>query len=165
MERLKSLLVLSNLAYVVFGVAVMVANVHGYSFAIGGGLVLLGLASGAYHTFPDKRDWQHADEMAMYASIGAIAGYNIGLSLEVAYPLIALLLILYHVIPSRIAVPSLVVVAVVGALISGKWLVGVLAILALGYATFIRFKHEDPHNMSDHWKWHILSALGLYLLS
>jgi len=148
----------SNIAYIIAGVALAV----GGAYVPAVGLCFLGITSYIAHV--RGGDWWYYDWAGMYVAMVAIILYNIGH--PVYFWLVALPIIVATI---RYRFDSL---ALTGALwcaaVASAYIIGiavVVPVIIFAIALAIRQIGQVRNYQFNHSMWHLLTAIGFYLLS
>jgi hypothetical protein len=148
---------LSNIAYIIAGFALAVGGAYVPAF----GLIFLGITSYIAHV--KGGDWWYSDWAGMYLAMTAIILHNIGHPLYfwlVALPIVYLTL--------RYAFVSYALVGVMWcAVVTSAYLTGILVtipVIIFALALGLRQLGEVRNYQFNHSAWHVLTAIGFYLL-
>ena len=147
----------SNSAYIIAGFALAVQGAYVPAF----GLIFLGVASYIAHV--EGGEWWYSDWAGMYLAMTSITLHNVGHPLYF-WAVIAPILIgmLYYRFDSYALTGALWCAVVASAYLAGLSVAipVVLFALALG----LRQLGEVRHYQFNHSAWHVLTAIGFYLL-
>jgi hypothetical protein len=149
---------LSNIAYIIAGVALAVGGAYVPAF----GLIFLGVTSYVAHVKGGK--WWYADWAGMYVAMVAIILYNIGHPFYfwlVGLPIVYLTL--------RYAFVSYVLVGAMWcAVVASAYIIGipvVVPIIIFAIALALRQIGQVRNYQFNHSMWHLLTAIGFFLLT
>lgn len=156
--------VITNLAYFVVGL-ILLATGDPMGFIMFAGLTLLTVGSAAFHATGKPRH-QTLDEIGMYAALVPLAaaawlpvlGYT--LSIVLSMLTFGLLAVFWKDVDSFVAIPGIIIVALLGLLFFGNIVLTLVAAFVVGAAFYLRQVDPNRGHGKLHGAWHVLSALA-----